>query len=70
MTKEDLIELLNEDLALAFRAHVQTVSNVLTFDDESLRAAQESRRDQIKDHVDHTIMLARQVAKLGGLPVA
>jgi len=67
--KGELIKLLNEDLALAFRSHVQTISNLTGADnDDTFEPTCRQRLDHLDRQLEHTMRLARQIDWLGGLP--
>lgn len=68
MSDEKFIWSLNEDLALAFRALVQTLSNLGAGQEDDFSRIRRLRIDHLHQQLHHTLILVRQVQALGGVP--
>lgn len=68
VTRDEMIRLLNEDLSLAFRAHVQTISNLTPHGAEQFERARRRRIANLGRRAERTVLLARQIEALDGLP--
>ena len=62
------VYLLNEDLALAFRSLVQTLSNLGGARDDEYASIRKERIEYLDQQLQHALTLVRQVQALGGMP--
>lgn len=68
MDETDLVDLLNEDLSLAYRAQLQTISNLTAAYSNGLDDVRRKRLTRLPKQVELIQLLAEQVTTLGGMP--
>jgi len=68
MSKEKLVELLNEDLELEYCSLVQYVHHVATIKGAEYQRTLVELEKHLSQELDHALALARQVDFLGGVP--
>lgn len=68
MTKEELIKLLNHDLTLEYSAAIQYVQHAAKITGPEYQAIQKELVVHANEEMGHAIILAEQIAFLGGDP--
>lgn len=70
MTKQELIDLLNEDLALEYRSIVQYVQHIACVKGAEYQQTLNELREHLGQELEHALVLAKQIDFLGGKPRA
>jgi bacterioferritin len=68
MTREDLIDLLNEDLAREYQAVIAYVVYSQVLKGASYMKIAEELEVHAKEELDHALLIAKQIDYLGGMP--
>src|SRR5437870_2550634 len=68
ITRERLIELLNEDLAREYQAIIAYVVYSQTLTGAAYMAIAEELETHAKEELDHALVIAKQIDYLGGTP--
>ncbi len=68
MDKEQLVELMNEDLGTEYQSIVQYVQHVATIKGAEYQSLIEELRSHLSQELEHATTLAEQIDFLGGVP--
>ncbi len=68
MTKEEMIELLNKDLTLEYSAAIQYINHSALVTGAEYQAMQKELVVHANEEIGHALVLADQIAYLGGNP--
>lgn len=68
MTKEEMIDLLNKDLTLEYAAAVQYIQHAALVTGAKYQTMQKELVVHANEEIGHAILLAEQIAGLGGVP--
>ncbi len=69
VTREDLIDLLNEDLAREYQAIIAYVVYSQVIKGASYMKIAEELEVHAKEELDHALLIAKQIDYLGGVPI-
>ena len=69
LTREQLVEALNEDLASEFQSIVQYVQHIHSIKGAEYQQVVQEMREHISQELDHAMILAQQIDFLGGIPI-
>ncbi len=67
-SKEELIKLLNEDIAYEYAAAIQYVQHASVITGAEFQAIQKELLVHVNEEIQHAIQLSEQVAYIGGTP--
>jgi bacterioferritin len=68
MTKDDLLKLLNNDLAKEYAAAVQYIQHAATLKGAKYQSIQKELLVHANEEIQHAVSLATQIDYLGGVP--
>lgn len=68
ITKTQLIDLLNEDLALEYSAAIQYIQHAATITGPEYQTVEAELLVHVTEEINHANMLAEQIDYLGGVP--
>lgn len=68
ITKAELVDLLNEDLALEYSAAIQYIQHAATITGPEYQTVEAELLVHVTEEINHANMLAEQIDYLGGVP--